>query len=434
MKTRRLVKLSVLLLAIAGLAIVLSACALLKEGSLSVSQAGIGSARVHFILCTEPEAGECKANEPEEPNQTSQYLLGIAVPPGSVPPATITATPLKGGAPIVFTLNKEVATEIAAASQFLAAEEPKFKAWPPAGLEGVGYISAPYVEEEGVIREWSVDADLGLPVPADGGAFAGPFATALAEGGRVVTPAHPASSPVRCWRFSGPPAEGEAICTPVLEEGQVGTSNLRVAPPTTTAKAFVGGKVPVKFGLNFASTAAALPTMSLSVTTTLKGGKATLVNGASFVPGPLDPSTHRAATATSEVMVAIPSNAKPGTYEVTLTGTAAQGGTASGVAKVKVTKPKLSLGGVKLNKGKGTATLKVKVPSGGRLTVSGKGIAKVKKSTGKAKTLKVTIKATGKAKTTLDATGKVKVKAKATFKPSSGIQVSKSKSITLKLG
>lgn len=434
LKTRRLAKPALVVLALAGLALAISACALVKEGSLAVSQpGGIGSARVHFILCTEPEGGECKPNEPEEPNQQVQYLLGIAMSPGSTPPPTITAVPLSGGAPINFTLNTEVASELAAASKLAHEEEPEFKAWPPAGLEGAGYLSATYVEEEGVTREWSVDADLGLPSPADGGAFAGPFGTAVIEGGRVVNAGNPANRPVRCWRFSGSPAESEAFCSPTtFEEAQTGTSDLRIAPPAKAASAFVGGRAPVAFSLNFASTAPALPPLTLSATTSVKGGSTTLISGATFTPGPLDPTTHRAPTATSEVMVSIPKGAKPGTYEVTLTGTAAQGGTASAVGQVKVTKPKIKFGGVKLNKAKGTATLKVKVPSGGRLTVSGKGVVKAKKTSKKPKTLAITIKAKGAAKSLLAQTGKAKLKVKATFKPSSGIAVSKTKSITLK--
>jgi hypothetical protein len=102
------------------------------------------------------------------------------------------------------------------------------------------------------------------------------------------------------------------------------------------------------------------------------------------------------------------------------------------VAKLKVTKPKLKFTGVKLNASKGTATLKVKVPSGGRLTIGGKGVAKVKKKSKKAKTLKVNIAATGDAGAELSSAGKVKLKVKATFKPSSGISVSKTKKIVLK--
>jgi len=44
----------------------------------------------------------------------------------------------------------------------------------------------------------------------------------------------------------------------------------------------------------------------------------------------------------------------------------------------------------------------------------------------------MTIKAKGKAKTALQEEGKVKVKAKISFKPTSGIAVKKTKTITLK--
>ena len=429
----RLAKPAVVLVVLSGLALAISACAIFKVGSLSVSQpGGIGSARVHFALCTEPEEGKCTLNEPEEPNQQTQYLIGIAMPPGSTPPATITAVPVSGGAPINFTLNGEVASELAAASKKLSEEEPEVKAWPPAGLEGAGYLSAPYAEEEAVSREWSVDADFGLPAPADGSPFAGPFATGVAEGGRVVHAGHPASAPVRCWRFEGTPAEGEAVCSFDFEDAQAGTTDLRINGPAKPASGFVGGSVPVKFSLNLASTAGSLPVISLSATSSVKGGKAKVVPGSTFTPGALDPTTHRAPSATTEVSLSVPKNTKPGTYEVTLTGTASQGGTASAVAKVKVTKPKISLGGVKLNKAKGTATLSVKVPSAGTLTASGKGIVKAKKKAKKAKKLKITIRANGKALAQLEETGKVKVKAKVSFKPTSGIAVKKTKAILLK--
>jgi hypothetical protein len=436
---RRFAKPALVLLAAGVLALVVSACAYFKPNSLALSQpGGIGSVRVHFVLCTEPSP-EC---EPNEENEDVQYVLGIAAPPGSVPPATVTAVPLKGGSPITFTRNEEVTTEMTAASgriqQFLAEEgaPPEVTAvaggqWPPSGLQGYGYLSDPVLETEGTEREWSVDADFGLPTASDGGPFSGPFATGLAFGFRIISPSQSASRPVRCWRVEAEPQENEAFCGGTVLQGQIGTSDLRIAPPKTTS-VFVGGRVPVKFGLNFASTTAP-PSFALSAKTSVKGAKTTLATGSSFVPGPLDPTTHRAPTATTEVMVSVPAGAKPGTYEVTLTGAAPQGGTASAVAKLKVTKPKLKFGGVKLNKAKGTATLKVKVPSGGRLSVAGKGIAKVKKSTKKAKALKLTIKPTGNAKSLLEQTGKAKVKAKVTFKPSSGSQVSKTKTITLKL-
>jgi uncharacterized membrane protein len=160
-------------------------------------------------------------------------------------------------------------------------------------------------------------------------------------------------------------------------------------------------------------------------------GAAVSLSSSTFTPPAPDPSTHR-SSGSDTVTVTIPKTAKPGVYEVTLTAKTAQGGTATQVAKIEVTKPKLKLGKVKLNKGNGTAKLSVGVPSAGTLTVSGKKIVKVKRTAKGPKTLKVTIKSKGKAKKALGSTGKAKVKAKIVFKPSNGDSVTKTKSITLK--
>jgi hypothetical protein len=449
-RLRRPTKPLIALLAVAGLALIISGCAYLKPNSLSLSQpGGIGSARVHFEICT-LKAPNCGPNPSE--SGTLQYLLGIAVPPGATPPQTVTATPINGaGAPVVFTLNEEVAREIAAASPAIAQELEKTggtpeeeeereevrrfygSAWPPSGLQGVGYLSAPVQEVEGQTVEWTVDADFGLPVPADGGPFAGPFATGIAMGARGITPGQSSSRPVHCARAGeSPPSEDSAICGGTNQQGQIGTSDLRITGPVKPANAFVGGSAPVKFKLDYASTAAVTSGFKLSASTSAKGGKASLLTGATFVPGALDPISHRAPTATSQVKVSVPKKLKPDTYEVTLTATTPQGGTASGVAKVKVTKPKIKLGRVKLNKAKGTATLSVKVPGAGTLTVTGKGLVKAKKKAKKAKKLKITVKTKGATKSQLEQLGTLKVKAKLTFKPTSGIAAKKTKSITLK--
>jgi hypothetical protein len=438
---RRRSKFLVLLVAIAGLALALSACAFFKEKSLSVSQpGGIGAARVHFVLCTEPSGTTCEPNEKNEPpegNETIQYLIGIAVPRGAAPPSTFTAQPITSGTqPITFTRNDQVASEMAAASAKLAeAELPpeegaeEIKPWPPAGLEGFGYLSNPVEEEEGSLDEWAVDAEFGLPVPSDGSPFTGPFSAATAEGARQVSPGHPADSSVHCWRFEGGFEEGEAFCGPTVEEVQAGTSDLKIAAPPT-APVFVGGKATLPFSLNFGSTAASAPTFNVTATATLPGAGVT-VSSPSFTPPAVDPGTHRSSGGET-ITVAVPPTAKPGLYEVTVSAKTPQGGTATQVAKFEVTKPKLKIGKAKLNKHNGTAKLSIGVPSAGTLTVSGKGIAKVKRSAKGPKTLKVTIKAKGKAKKTLTSTGNAKVKAKIAFQPSNGAAVTKKKSITLK--
>lgn len=433
-RLRRPAKPLIVLAALMAMALVFSACAFLKEGSLSLSQGGgIGSVRVHFALCTEPKP-DCSPNEETE---EVQYLLGIAVPPGSAPPATVTAAPVGAGSPLVFTRSDEVATEIAAASANLKkiAEEKGEgdkapPVWPPAGLQGVGYISNAQLEQEGVQTEWNVDADFGLPVAADGSPFPGPFVTGLAFGSREVSPAQPANRPVHCWRFEAEPQESEAFCAGTVMEGQIGTADLKIAVPPPTS-VFLGGKAKIAFPFNFATTTSPSPSFALAATSTLPKGKLSL-SSPTFTPGAIDPTTHRAPTANQTAMLTVPKKAKPGTYEVTVTATTPQGGTASQVAKVKVVKPKLKLAGVKLNKANGTATLTVKVPGAGTLTVTGNGIVKAKKKAKKAKKLKITVKAKGSTKAQLEATGKAKVKAKLSFKPKSGISAKKSTSITLK--
>jgi hypothetical protein len=432
---------SVLALTAAGaVALVISGCAFIKPGSLTVSQPeGIGSVRVHFVLCT-VGSEICGPNSGE--TETFQYLMGIAVPSGSAPPATLTAVPVKGGAPIVFTRNDEVATEMAAASaalqKFLSGPKTPKEAeeiaqlkqlfgdlWPPSGLQGVGYLSAPVEEVKGANAEWSLDADFGLPTAADGAPFSGPFGTAIAQGFRVVSGSQPATRPVRCIRVEAGAEsnESEAFCGGSVQQAQLGSADLRIAAPAKPAQAFVGGSAELAFPLKFASTAATVPTFALSATTTAKGGKAKLAS-AKFTPGALNPSTHLAPTGTGKVKVSVPRGIKPGKYDVTLSAKAPQGGIATKVVKLKVTKPKLKFGAVRLNAANGTATLRVKVPGAGRLTITGKGIATVQKKAKKAKTLTVTIRPTGSA---------ARVKVKATFKPTSGISVSKTKSIVLAL-
>lgn len=417
--------------AFAVLAIALSACATYKPESLKVSQpAGIGPVRIHFELCTEPSIGGCAANEDEG---QSQYMLMFAVPQGTVPPPTITATPVGGGTPIVYSRNDQVAQAYdEAIASFTEAIEQPFE-WPPAGSVGVGYISAVFNEEKGAVREWVAEADFGLPVGAGGGPYGGPFTFEMGTGWRAVSGSAPADRPVDCYV----PTEGEAdeerdaFCTSNEEEPiKLGTSDLKVGAPAPTA-AFVGGTASIVFPLAFASTASPLPGFALSATSTLPQAKLALSNPA-FAPGAPDPTTHLSAADSRGVTVSVPSNAQPGTYAVTVTAATPQGGSVSQVATLQVTKPKLKLGGVKLNKAKGTAILTVSVPSAGTLTVAGKGVVKAKKQANTAKKLKISIKPKGKAKAQLEELGKARVKAKLSFKPTAGSAVKKTKTVTLK--
>ncbi|HVO54070.1 MAG TPA: hypothetical protein VMT37_06620 [Solirubrobacterales bacterium] len=438
LRSHRLAKPVLALVAVAGLGLLLSGCVFLKPGSLALSQPGaVGSVRVHFVLCTVGEE-TCSANT-ESKGRTVQFLIGIAVPTGSTAPASITALSVKGSTPLVFTRSDEATSEIAAAAtawqkvytEGTQKEKEEAEAakpliggpWPPSGMQGFGYISTPYLEAKGANLEWSLDADFGLPTEASGTPFTGPFAAAMAAGSREVTETMPASRPVHCAIYekgAGAAPADDAICSGTEQQAQVDTSDLTIAAPKKPAQAFVGGSGEVDFPLSFASTAASSPSFTLSATTTAKGGKVKL-GAKTFKPGNVNAKTHLAPTATGKVKVSVPRSIKPGTYEVTLAAKTAQGGTATGTAKLKVAKPKLKLTVARVNAATGTATLRVKVPGAGKLTISGKGIATVKKKAKKAQTLTVIISSTAGAR----------VRVKATFKPKSGISVSKTKSIVL---
>lgn len=406
------------------LALALAACVTYKPGTFALSQpAGIGDVRLHFAVCLNVEEGKCS---PSGVETDGQALMAISVPKGTGAPSTVTAVPTLGGPTVILTRNDQVAQAVTEATQ--GSDKP----WPPAGTEGVGYISPVVTQEEG-LREWTVDVDLALPPVADGGPFAGPFPVSLWIGSRTASaegpPEEAPDRPVDCALEEESISAGEARCN-FATEGSLATSDLKITPPPQ-GSAFLGGRAKLSFPFSFAGTAATLPSFNLTATSTLPKAKLAL-GGPTFVPGAPDPTTRRSPAASGTVNVTVPKNAKPGVYDVTLTATTAQGGSVSQVAKLKVGKAKIQLGGVKLNKVKGTATLSVKVPAAGTLTVSGKGLAKTKAKAKKAKRLKVQIKPNAKTKSLLTEEGLAKVKAKISFKPTGAIAVVKTKGVTLK--
>jgi hypothetical protein len=355
--------------------------------------------------------------------------LALAVPKGSTPPATVKAVPGPGAFAIEYTRNQEVAT------RFAEEEGTEETPWPPPGTEIVGYLSNLVSEKYGEEAEWTIDADFGLPTAADGGSYGGPFAAAVGTGWREVREGLPADRPINCSEAEpepGPPVPTTACA--INEDATLNVSDLKIPAPAPVT-AYVGAKAPVPFAFDFSSSVSPPPGFALAATTTLAKATVAVSDGGSFAPGPIDPASHRAPPATRTATVSIPAKAKPGTYDVTLTATSGAGGAVTQVAKLVVKKPLLKLGEAKLNKAKGTATLSVKVPGAGTLTISGKGVAKVKRNikAAKAKTVKLQIRAKGKAKAALLETGKAKVSAKVSFKPSSGSAVVKTKPITLRV-
>jgi hypothetical protein len=92
---------------------------------------------------------------------------------------------------------------------------------------------------------------------------------------------------------------------------------------------------------------------------------------------------------------------------------------------------RITLGKLKLNKKVGTATLAVKVPDAGILTVTAKGLKKVVRPSKGAATLHLPIKPVGRTKKALAKSGKAKLALSLTFAPSGGTAKPTSKTVHL---
>ena len=427
---RPLLRPAALLVALVALPLTLSACAEIDQASITVAQTGgVGPVRVHFRLCTVHEgfpSGEYELCAPADHEGQGQQILAYAVPKGSSVPATITPTPGPGAPAIVFSRNQEVAERIA--EQGAESEPP----WPPAGDEVVGYLSNVIDEHEGDNFEWSVDADFGLPNPADGKAFAEPYEAGLGEGWREVSEEKPADRPINCeeFVFTPPTPQFYGSCSFLRETFPIPVSDLKIAPGAPV-EAFAGDTVPVQFGLELGSTAASPPSFVISGTSTVPQATVTSTEP-SLAPPDLDPNTHRSAPIASTLKVATPAKAKAGTYRVTLTASPPAGGKVSATTSLTLKKLAIKVGKVHFKPAKGTATVSVKVSTAGTLHLSGKGLATIQRKPKGAKTLKLTIRAKGAAKKTLREVGKVGLKPQIAFRAPLGASVSKTKSVALK--
>jgi hypothetical protein len=111
----------------------------------------------------------------------------------------------------------------------------------------------------------------------------------------------------------------------------------------------------------------------------------------------------------------------PGSYTVTATATDAVGRktTQTGTLVVKA-RNFFTIGKLKKNRNKGTATLTVTIPEPGTLVASGRGIKKATVKAAKAGAVKIRLKAAGKGLKRLNKKGKLKAKLKLAYSPDGG--------------
>ena len=328
---------SIVVAAAAVLAILLSGCIGIKPGSYSLTQpAGVGAVNLRLTVCTlvvgelapESKVPPIECGAPSEPGQ-GQMLATLVVPVGSATPESLTAAPGAGAAPTIFTRNPGLTAAMN------ATEFSPGVVGPPPGFEVAGYSSGQVSEPGGQELNWTIEGSIGLPPGAGGGSFGGPLKATVIIGWRNVTPGLPASRPINCEEEE----PGTTICGGAQASGEatLGVSDLKIAPPATTT-VVPGAKVTLPFVLDFASSAAALPTFQLALNTNLPGAGLRFSNS-TFSRGPADPATGRAPKTTRKAIVQIPAGARLGSYELGFKATAGQGGFVT-AATTLVVKPK----------------------------------------------------------------------------------------------
>jgi hypothetical protein len=320
-----------------ALAILLGGCTGIKAGTYRLSQpAGIGTVNLQLTVCTltvgaPPPGSEIPTVACGAPAETGegQMLATLMVPTGTSTPPTFKAVPGPGAVATTFARNPELT------AQMNATELSTGSVGPPPGFELAGYSSGPIAESSAQEFTWTIATSVGLPPGAGGGSYGGPLKATVMMGWRKVSPELPASRPVNC-KEEGPEA---AFCGFPEPNGEatLGVSDLKVAPPPTTA-VVPGAKVTLPFVLDFASSAAELPKFKLAITSSLPNAALSL-SGTTFSRGAADPATRRAPATTRKAIVRVPATARLGSYELVFTATAAQGG-AVGAATKLVVRPK----------------------------------------------------------------------------------------------
>ncbi len=314
-------------------ALVLSGCATFASPPTADQNQVIGSVRISFTVCASGGAdGACmdwwgNSGQPVS-SGAKQVFLGFRVPSGANAPLSFSSTatgPSDSGPQLQFTKSSAYTSE-------LQRLDPA-----PVGKEWFGYTSQYVTYNSGSGEQnFSADVDFGLPERADGSPFAGPFTYQAVVGGRQY--GTDPTEPIDCqdslttdWGGPGSATEGICVDDPAPEDLDTDSSlETRDAGITSGAAASVvqGGTVAVPF--TFAYAGKATPDASFSFAAT------TNVPGATVTPSV---STLEPAADSSKIVgvsVAVPSQAAPGTYSVTLTARLSNGQSRSGTAVLVV--------------------------------------------------------------------------------------------------
>jgi hypothetical protein len=343
-----------------ALALAVVACAALLGGCVSIQsvfpeqQDIVGKLRLTLTICASglddgdgpPDTNEDHPDCPDQgnsglaagagvPSLSSQVLFGLRVPVGTGVPEVLSATPVPAppaAGPIVLRRSASYAAALQAGAPA------------PAGSVWVGYLSDPYLFDDGADETTAQSAqlsiDLALPPGDDGGPFVGPLAVRPVVGARSVTDTLPADRPVTCgddpfkrWPRGGFITFPEVICVDSPTALQTATNfnfptrDFGILAGRATVSP--GQTVTLPFNVRGAGALPAGLTTALSAATTLPGAGA-------VAPSIASAALSNGSDARVTVPVAIPKAAGPGVFDVTLTGRLDNGQTRTGVAKLTV--------------------------------------------------------------------------------------------------
>ena len=262
---------------------------------------------------------------------TGQAMVAYRIPVGATAPTTITS---------VSTLV--TVTQNASYSSELTRRFP-----PPATQKWVGYVSNPQTFNTAGVLAFELLPEFTLPGAADGGPFVTPFLYRTVSGIRRAEPPALTTRPVVCgatttdifsdsWDFGGGPVptttcfDSPSVAT-IPTNVTRSTRDLGVIAGGSSATTAPGATAQLPFTLKYSGTATAGANFSITASTTLPGA----------VPQPslgnLTPPTDSSTQAFVNILV--PAGATPGTYDVTLTASLANGQTRIGVGKLTVPSP-----------------------------------------------------------------------------------------------
>jgi len=287
-----------------GTAAALSGCVVIASQS-SQQLDTIGAVKLTTTACfsQQPDCTEMgNSNTPS--NVPFQGLVGYRLPTDVSTPQMISSS---AGQPLSFTRDPSYADEL----QRLA----------PAGRnqKWVGYRSAATAANP-LNPSFTVSPTFSLKQGQDGTPFQGPFAYRVVVGARGV-PGN-TNQPVACGSSLFGSSDTRTVCVDSPAPSELGvnliqpTQDIGIVSDATARKADRGDTTPLSFKLLYAGKAGSPPLVSLRASTNIPDG------GAKSVPANLTPP---GGSSKARVLLQIPRDTPPGSYDVTLVATTAGG-------------------------------------------------------------------------------------------------------------